>query len=916
MFRINRITPTTASFVIALLLGSAIGASVNPIDNPHEFRRQVHQIPATSSPSGRIVVPEIAPLSQFELKANFDDLLISETVGPANFSQDKADIARLKGGRMVAAWQDDRLGPLGIFIQIYRNDGIKIGVNTSLVLGDSYNVTDPDLAADTLGYFYLVWREDVHGYLQAARFDSLGALVTPVFFISDTIQASYAGVFSADCTPDGRLIVVWEDYSIGNTISLQIFSITGAILVPLTTVNSDGDFVSHWSPDVAAGPNGDIMVVWEDYRINDTPDIYSRRFNASGVPYGAEALLSDASARDSARYLPSIVFSASDGYTVGWVDLRSGQNIYLQRMTTAGAINGGNILLTSETTADPNWEIDLGTSSAGNLLASWTVYSSANAIMLQRYNSSLVKDGSAQVVSTASLYQRFRPAIAGNRGGNIGVVWTEFSTGMMDVYGAVMSNAGAVVTPNFMVNDDATGSPASEPVVTLIDKYEWEVVFTDQRRDAGDIMLQRVYVGGTLLATNRRINADPAGGIQNQPAVGCFYDKLCISWTDSRATGLNILCRFSRPHYDLTDEITVNDVSAGSRYTSDCALNRLNQALIVWTDTRSGSPRIYGQRFSEQNAKVGGNFLIGPSEPARFGELPRIVADSNDNFIVGYLNRLNPAGPAATIKKVLANGTITDTFTFVSDQSGFDLDGFDIGIDAAGKIFLVWRGFSPAGNDLFLTVLNSTGGVITATQSLIDNPLSNPGTPAVSVDPHGYLVVAWLDSRTGKKTPFRTVLDPSLTPLSGNEPVYTTVAPFMQQPAVAGYRGRGIYVWSDARANGLKVYAAQEIYNPTDADDQTMLPSQYSLEQNNPNPFNPTTTIHFSLARGGNARLEVFNILGQQVRLLTNQNYPAGRHTVEWDGADDAGNHLASGIYFYRLQSGEFSRTQKMLLMK
>lgn len=618
------ITCTLITALVSLIFPtiSIQATTTGPNDDPHEFRRQAHLITLPLDPNQSMAIPVISPTVQAGLKADFDDLKISETVGPANFMQDKADIARLRGGRMVAAWEDDRLGPTSVFIQIYRNDGVLIGENASLVMGSSYNVTDPDLAADTLGYFYLVWREDIHGFLQAARFDSTGAATTPVFFISDTIQASYAGEFSADCTPDGKLIVVWEDYSVGNTISLQVFSTTGATLVPLTTVNSDGAFADHWSPDVASGFNGDILVVWEDYRSGNEPDIYFRRFNAIGMPYAAETPLSDVAARDSARYLPSVVFlGTTDGYAAGWIDLRGGQNVYLQRITAAGTITGGNILLTSESAADPNWEIDLGTSSAGFLLASWTVYSDVNAIMLQRFTAGVVKDGSAQTVSTATTYQRFRPAVCGNRGGNIGIVWTDLATGLMDIYGRIVSNGGAIVTPNFVVNDDTAGCPASEPVVALIDNYEWEVVFTDQRRDAGDIMLQRVYVGGTLIGSNRRINADAPGGVQYQPAVACFYDKLCISWTDSRAAGQNIICRFSRPHYDLTDEITVNDVLTGARYASDCALNPLNQAIVVWTDARSGTPRVYGQLFTEQNAKTGGNFLIGPSEPARFGKI-------------------------------------------------------------------------------------------------------------------------------------------------------------------------------------------------------------------------------------------------------------------------------------------------------
>ncbi|OGG50092.1 MAG: hypothetical protein A3F84_02590 [Candidatus Handelsmanbacteria bacterium RIFCSPLOWO2_12_FULL_64_10] len=86
--------------------------------------------------------------------------------------------------------------------------------------------------------------------------------------------------------------------------------------------------------------------------------------------------------------------------------------------------------------------------------------------------------------------------------------------------------------------------------------------------------------------------------------------------------------------------------------------------------------------------------------------------------------------------------------------------------------------------------------------------------------------------------------------------------------------------------------------------------------KNYPNPFNPSTTISYTLPEASTVRLTIYNILGQQVRTLINNRQAAGIHAVQWDGHDDAGRSVASGLYFYRLTAGEFTQTQKMLLLK
>jgi hypothetical protein len=85
----------------------------------------------------------------------------------------------------------------------------------------------------------------------------------------------------------------------------------------------------------------------------------------------------------------------------------------------------------------------------------------------------------------------------------------------------------------------------------------------------------------------------------------------------------------------------------------------------------------------------------------------------------------------------------------------------------------------------------------------------------------------------------------------------------------------------------------------------------YDLANNYPNPFNPSTTIHYALTNNGMVELFVYNTLGQKVATLVNQQQQAGRYSVNFNAAG-----LASGIYFYKFSTGDFSQIKKMLLLK
>lgn len=95
------------------------------------------------------------------------------------------------------------------------------------------------------------------------------------------------------------------------------------------------------------------------------------------------------------------------------------------------------------------------------------------------------------------------------------------------------------------------------------------------------------------------------------------------------------------------------------------------------------------------------------------------------------------------------------------------------------------------------------------------------------------------------------------------------------------------------------------------------LPEQFFLGANYPNPFNPTTHIHFALPLAAAVELNVYDVLGQHVRtLVADERHPAGYYSVLWDGKNEQQQTVSSGVYFYRLRTPAFHHTGRMTLVK
>ncbi len=137
----------------------------------------------------------------------------------------------------------------------------------------------------------------------------------------------------------------------------------------------------------------------------------------------------------------------------------------------------------------------------------------------------------------------------------------------------------------------------------------------------------------------------------------------------------------------------------------------------------------------------------------------------------------------------------------------------------------------------------------------------------------------------------------------------------LYQPMEVGTDEVSLIFSTDDPLTPLVIVTLTGICGPVDNEDD-VLPAITSLRGNFPNPFNPETTINFSVKEAVPVTIEIYNVKGQLVKTLVNEAKAPGNHTVVWNGVDNNGRAVSSGIFFYKMNAGKYSSTRKMILMK
>lgn len=856
--------------------------------------------------------------------ADYPDFRISQSISPARFDQTNAEIIQLADKGWLAVWDDNRFGSRKIFRQRFDSLLNTVGVN-ELVAGSSTGAdyVDPLLARDTLNRIYLFYRDRTNGFILGSRYTSTLQVDLPPFLVNDTSFNSFAGPYDFAVFPGGECVVTWENYStLGSTIEMRLYGPSGSSQVGPAKVNSETGSVQHWVPSVAVAPGSGFLIAWEDYR-NNRADIRCRLFTGGGAAVGADFAIVPPPSDSANQYAPTVTYSSKDRYVIGWVDTRSGQEIYLQRYHQTTGLVGNNQRISGGDTLVLNWDLHLTTSTAGRNLATWADFGATNRILGLRLDSGLVAVGSPAQLNTATTGRRWNPCGKYDSGGRVMLSWTGFTDEDANIRLRQFDSALlATALPEVRANDDQLGAPSVDPFILASAAFRHVILWTDQRRDAGDIYLRNISVAGIPYSGEFKLNQDPGYNLQSEPYAAASSSSVLAVWIDSRnisgSTGQRIFGRFCELNgTPVSGEFLISDTSANAvKSTPVVAMTPDGQALVAWIDLRDGTSQVWGRWLTTGGAVDGDEFQISNEVGGITALYLHAAIDNAGRFGLAWLD---VGGTDPEVKGVwyASDKNLDDTYGWVPTIPGVSVAEFAADFHVDGSLAAFVAGSSPGKTEGYAAKISSAGVVLNTPFKVTDDTLAAVSSPAVSVSENDDVSLVWLDRRSGSAQVFAQLLDPGYSTVGNNAPVSVVSPEFMQQPHTAAYRGRAWYVWSDPRTEGLNIWCAGVIYDATSTDDDPVtLPNEYHLSQNYPNPFNPSTVISFTLPTAAEVRLDVINLLGQRVTTLVDVALSAGEHFVTWSGEDQSGNRVASGVYFYRLETDDFSQTRKMLLLK
>ncbi len=604
---------------------------------------------------------------------------------------------------------------------------------------------------------------------------------------------------------------------------------------------------------------GGVFVIWFE---NGTlqRDIFAQRVDQDGNRLWAEGGVPVCACTGS-QVLPKVVSDGSGGAFVAWENnpngAAGGDVIYLGRIDAAGQV------LFNDRAVGGGWLNEWSMIPDGNhgVVVTWSVGGPQYAqVLAQRFDSDGVPQWSSAVLCnlTYDLDQnRDYPVVAPAFPGGFRIYWSDFRRSYWDYDVRPHQFYGAVDLYTQLVDGSGQQVPSGNGQLLQQDGH------------AGPLALGAT--GGAAMALEGGVSLNRKLQVQRLDTDGTQL------WLSDVVTGVNT--------YDWLYPWIEPDGVGGF--------------VVAWQASIGNDLDPYAQRLGPDGSK------LWPSPVSFF---PGAGNYSNSAVIADGLGGLVAVVQpwaccgVARLQRVDGLGALPWGTTGVALSNASYFYDSALALDGAGGVYCAWADDRDGESySVFLQRFN-----------LNDGSWGNPVAVAIS----SFEAVAE-NGRVTLSATFRSDLD--VTNISvyravndGSLKVLETVTPMNPSR----------FEYTDTKVTPGESYRYQ--IGITDADGEfvsqirtvTVPRLEAVLEQNQPNPFNPATTIRFTLPSRGAATLAIYDAEGRLVKTLMDEVVPAGVTTVEWDGRNDSGNTVTSGVYFYRLTSGKFGASRKMLLLK
>ncbi len=290
--------------------------------------------------------------------------------------------------------------------------------------------------------------------------------------------------------------------------------------------------------------------------------------------------------------------------------------------------------------------------------------------------------------------------------------------------------------------------------------------------------------------------------------------------------------------------------------------------------------------------------------------------------ITGDKIAISIKGPAPSSDAEFQNGV----YLISMDSPGTYIGKFQItGINnPAGTAGLAWYYPGTSGTDLFYFGWPDPWPTFRSTTYANEDP-ANTALPvniaglSAGLADNNYVVIKWTT-----KSEIRNLGYNVFRSTTQNGPWYKLNSELIKGAGTTVDENRYEYIDKEPRENGIYFYKIEQIdtdgkissFGPVQLDAGPAIPQSFSLQQNYPNPFNPVTNIIYALPEESQVRISIFNMRGELVNVLINQKQNAGTYKITWDGTSKNGQVMSSGLYFIKIDAGQFSDIKKMIFAK
>ena len=583
------------------------------------------------------------------LGANFkvnDDIFYDDQCYPA--------IAVYGSGNFIITWQDARNGSYDIYVQRYDSSGTPLGSNFKVNDDSGPSVQDhPAIAVDGSANFIITWCDKRNGNqdIYAQRYDSSATALGVNFKVNDDPTATYQRNPAVAADSAGNFIITWEDWRNGIhfDIYVQRYDSSGTPLSINFMVNDDVGYARQDHPDIAIDGDGNFVITWKDYRFTDYGDIFAQRYDSSGIPLGSNFPVNDNPGAGGCNF-PAVAADNSGNFVVTWEGADGGTSypdLFARRYDASGTPLGPSFKVNDDIGDCYQIYPAIATDRSGNFVIAWVDDRHIDFdIFAQRFDSSGTPQGANFEVNGDDMGAfQFFPAVAMDEEGNFIIAWIDNRMGDDDIVAKRYNPSGQVLNSDFRAND-VPGSalfpgfitPAAIPAITTVGGGNFVIAWTDERNETWwpDIYAQRYNSYCTRIGTNFRVNDDSITVLQWSVSIASDGRRnFIITWADDRNDNWDIYAqKFDSSGTPLGNNYFVPNpqyASFGQEFPEVVA-NKSNIYFTWMDDRRDGNWDIYAKMVE--------------------GDWPIIRGDANDDGVINsadivyLINYLFKGGPA------------------------------------------------------------------------------------------------------------------------------------------------------------------------------------------------------------------------------------------------------------------------------